>query len=386
MCNSVRVKLEQLIMKSLKALTYTLLLFLFILAGCQKENIEKAGDILPSGFKIDIPESLSDDGTYKTAPPDTLEGKDIYRHMRRFIYVGENASERVESILNTIRKYNLNREMSFSYTSKLDGRVKDAVVESNVEYDGRIWEFEMTISDAASESNDDKGIAMQIFWNRDPVEGIAVMKPEYLNINEKARWENAMVRIDYSQNPANTDGYDAIMIVSIAQLPATQTDRFSIKNMKMFVGQKGDRVDVAGNSDHPYAWLLVDTNPGLDWAFTASAYVSTNIGVASVGLPPNNLNNGSRDTLLGKYSIKNVLTVQYNQWFFNNYGRLPTPDELAAYLSNADSPGFFNRYGFVSAGTAPDSQYEPLEQAINSLTPYNPRLVANLRIEFKLAE
>jgi len=42
----------------------------------------------------------------------------------------------------------------------------------DVEFEGRQWEYQLTITDAESEENSDGGIGMQVFWNKQPVEGI----------------------------------------------------------------------------------------------------------------------------------------------------------------------------------------------------------------------
>ncbi|NJK86559.1 MAG: hypothetical protein HC906_11910, partial [Bacteroidales bacterium] len=48
---------------------------------------------------------------------------------------------------------------------------------------GENWEYQLTITDAESENNEDKGIGMQVFWRKNPIEGIALFKP--YNIDRK---------------------------------------------------------------------------------------------------------------------------------------------------------------------------------------------------------
>jgi hypothetical protein len=192
-----------------------------------------------------------------------------------------------------------------------------------------------------------------------------------------------MVEIDYSENPENTNGYDAIMAVAISNMPLDSTDRFSVRNLKMFVGRKGNRVDVYGNSDHPLAWLIIPrTRPGFDWAFVASSNMEQNIGVAEVGLPPNNLNVRSRNVILGTYSIYNVLYQELYQWILNSTGIPPDSTWLSARLQNAKSPGYFDANGFVQAGSAPSDGYQSLESTILQLVPYNPAEIADLQVSF----
>jgi hypothetical protein len=56
---------------------------------------------------------------------------------------------------------------------------------------------------------------------------------------------------------------------------------------------------------------------------------------------------------------------------------------VEAYLYNTDAPGFFAQGGFVTGGTSPAPEYDPLEMRLPSLSPYNPREIAMLSISFK---
>ena len=137
---------------------------------------QKDSGILPEHFKIDIPGSLSNNlkaASLKSTQADTVNGNIIYWYLNAYIAVGEGAADIVEAIMWSIRVYHIQDVISLSYTSKDDNRVKNLEVISNVEFQGRLWEYELTITDAGSEGNTDGGIGMQIFWNRSPVEGIA---------------------------------------------------------------------------------------------------------------------------------------------------------------------------------------------------------------------
>ena len=76
------------------------------------------------------------------------------------------------------------------------------------------------------------------------------------------------------------------MIVSIAGLPEIDPflAPFHMDGMKMFVGKKGDQVDVYGNSSHPNAKFLTE-KVGYNWAFVASGSASEDIAVVELGLP-----------------------------------------------------------------------------------------------------
>jgi hypothetical protein len=122
---------------------------------------------------------------------------------------------------------------------------------------------------------------------------------------------------------------------------------------------------------------------GFSWSFVASGFDSQNIAVAEVGLPPSNLDQSDRNVLLKEYSIKNVLTEQINEWFVDHFGIHPDSSDLASYLKNADAPGFFADRGFIQGGVAPGDEYNDLVNTINQLSPFNPKSVNELEINFK---
>jgi len=232
----------------------------------------------------------------------------------------------------------------------------------------------MTITDEGADDYDN--IAMQIFWDKNPIKGIAILNPYNIDRTTEPMYADAMYRIDYSEG--GEMGYSHHMIVAIDGLPLEDplTNPFSISTFKMFVGKNGDVVSVYGNSEHPNATFFTG-DVGFDWAFVAAGKESTDIGVAEVGLPSNTLNSNNRYELLVENSIKNVFTEQiYAVW--------PWIDSTSvqAYLYNTDAPGFFNQYGFVQGGTAPSPAYNSLVSVIAGLTPYNPAIINELEILF----
>jgi hypothetical protein len=267
--------------------------------------------------------------------------------------------------------------MSFSYESDEDGRTKNLEVIENVTFDGETWEYQLTITDADSEGNSDGGKAIQIFWNRNPIDGIAILKPYNIDRDTEDEFADAMFRIDY--NEEGTQEYDAYMMVYVTGLPLENPldNPYSMSTLKMFAGRKGDIIDVYGNSNHPNATLFAG-NSGFNWAFIASGDRESDIGVAEVGLPPSNLDEPSRSVLLDYYSIQNVFTRElYEVW--------PTLDSASveAYLFNTEAPGFFDTDGFIVGGTSPGSEYDEVENRLPNLSPYNPKEITNLSIEFK---
>jgi hypothetical protein len=351
-----------------------------IFTGCTEDGgPDFANDsILPESFAVDIPDALSSLSDYKSAAEiDTIKGNDIYEQLRTFIHVGDHAAEIVSEIINAISIYQINRPMSMSFEGDDDGRIKNLVVVADSEYDGVTWDFQLTISDADSEGNEDGGKALQIFWNRNPVKGIALLKPYNIDRMQDVELEDAMYRIDYNSNDVF---YDASMTVSIAGLPMVTPleNPYSMRALKLFAGKKGDIIDVYGNSDHPNA-ILISGDAGFNWAFVASGNEVNDLGVAEVGLPPSNLDEPSRSKLLGYYGIGEVFQREINAV----WGNLIPQTLIDAYLANTEAPGYFDTYGFVAAGVSPGPEYTELDSRLIDLSPYNPKEVGNISIQFK---
>ena len=367
-------------MKTTKVIFAIALFFsAMIFQSCQKNELEPVTqdqNIMPERFKVDIPNSISGANMYKDSNADTLQGGDIYGHLRTFINIGENAADIVGDIILAIGYHHLSQPMSFTYTSDDDGRLKNVVIVENAEFEGSLWESKMTITDEGPSTMKTTDIAMQIFWNKSPIQGVALMNPYNIDRTTDPMYVETMYRIDYSE--AGELGYEHHMMVTIDGLPLADPleDQYSMSTLKMFVGQNGDVVSVFGNSEHPNATFF-NGDTGFDWAFTAAGQNSTDIGVAEVGLPDDDLNSSDRYTLLVENSIKNVFTNQiYSVW--------PWIDSttVQSYLYNTDAPGFFDHDGFVQGGTAPNASYFPLMNVIAGLTPYNPAEIKVLEIVF----
>jgi hypothetical protein len=356
--------------------------FAMFFTSCTKDEVVPNGkdDILPARFSVAVPSAISESAAAKKAysSDDTIKGSDIYQHLETFIAVGDGAGEIIEGIITSIRYYHINKPLSMTYESDEDGRSKNLVVFENVSFESADWEFQMNISDAESEGNSDGGLGLQIFWNTNPIKGIAILKPYNINRTENELSDEAIFRIEYSE--AGEGGYDAQMLVSIAGLPLENPleNPYSVNTLKMFAGKDGDMVDVYGNTNHPNAKFFT-ADAGFNWAFVASADEAKDVAAAEVGLPPSNLNESDRSVLLVDYSIKNVFSNQINTVW-------PGIDQslVDAYLSNTGAPGFFNQTGFVTGGTSPGTEYNEVEGRIETLSPYNPSEVSEMHIEFKL--
>lgn len=367
-------------MKTVKVIfTLSVLFFAMSFQSCQKNDLgpdPQNDNIMPERFMVDIPESLSSAYSYKDSNIDTLQGNDVYEHLRTFIHVGEHAAEIVGEIILVISWHNLSQPMSFTFTGDDDGRQKYVEITENATFEGQKWQYKMTISDQGDNNNVLDNIALQIFWDKSPIKGIAMLNPYNIDRNTDPLFAETMYRIDYSEG--GELGYAHHMIVSIDGLPLEDpiTNPYSMSTMKMFVGKNGDVVSIYGNSEHPNASFF-SGQTGFDWAFTAAGKKSSDIAVAEVGLPPHTLNSNSRYELLVENSVQTVFEDQiYAAWPWIS------PDIVEAYLHNTEAPGFFDHYGFVQGGTAPTPAYNSLLNIIAGLTPYNPYEINNLQINF----
>ncbi len=375
--------------------------------SCEDNNVEPSSrdyGILPERFKVNVPSSLSNElkSTGLKSTNEEFSGNEIYEHLTNFIAIGEGAADIVEDVIWSIAIHKIDQVKLLEYVSEDDNRTKKLIVEANVEFHGRAWEYMLTIIDLDYESNEDGGIGMQVFWNTDVIEGITLIKPSNLNINDEREMADAMFSIEYSEGDAYD--YDAHMIVEVADMPLNTSDDFSVDALKMFVGKKGDIVDVYGNSNHPQATMF-GSEAGMNWAFVASGKESEDIGIAEVGLPASNLDATSRKILLEDNSIRNIfleylLNLEENKSLYALLGIETVEDlvsaiynpaldknaevlEIRNLLENSEAPGYFNNAGFVTAGEAPNNAYSALETSLLELTPYNPKSISELSIEFK---
>jgi hypothetical protein len=405
LCDTNENKLETnilklIIMKAKNIFIGTIaLVAISFFTSCDQQEVTPSGEdygILPERFKVDIPSSISSSEmkstSFKSTNGDTLSGNEIYEHLTNFIAIGEGSADLVELIIIAIKVHKIDQVKTLSYVSDEDNRLKNLVVHEGVEYSNRIWEYQLTVTDAESEGNEDGGIGMQVFWNKSPIAGIAVIKPYNMNRKDDKGAGDAIYKVEYSEE--GTDEYEAYMVVEIAgiPLPSAEQEPFAVNAIKMFVGKKGDRVDVYGNSNHPNAQFNYHDGEavGFNWAFVASGFESSDIGVAEVGLPASNADISSREAILVDNSIESVLSREMTNYIVAEYAAIGItldPAEVATYiapfLKNADAPGYFNNKGFVQAGTSPGEAYNELETSILELTPYNPLSIAELTIEFK---
>ncbi len=365
--------------KSLLFLLFCLALALFF--GCKKDEEDEPikDSILPKWVSIDIPEAISNSAgskkcTYQDIEP--IPGDSLYEMLRVFIHIGEASADLVSEIMNALSQHDINQAMTFSYISDEDGRTKNCVVVENVTVDGSNYEFKLTITDQ------DGNNALQVIWNRNPIEGITIIQPYNCNRTEPASLANLIYKVEYSE--VGDMGFDKHMIVTIAGAP--KEDDFYINNLKMFVGKTGDIIDVYGNSNHPDAVILT-TVGGLNWAFVARGDDVQKIGVAKVGLPSCIYEYNLTDSIFGPYSLENVLRNEITAYWEDSVSITPTQLDsiITLYIQNAQAPGYFGNNGFVSCATPVPTNPAGFTTEfidLSGLTPYKPKDINDLVIEF----
>ncbi len=335
-------------------------LTLFLFTAC--DSTELPEDVLPERFSISIPNSMSNPAE-KREDIQALSGDDIYEFMRVFIYVGESSADIVSEIMNVLRANHINQAMEFDYTSEDDNRKKHCVVTEQVEFNGVNYSYKLEITDAGVK-------ALQIFWNNEPVSGVAILKPSVLNINDNDN-PDAVMMIEYSETGEN---YTQEMTVSISGL---NLDVKPLNNLKMYVGKTGDIVYVKGNANLPNI-TIADTNHtgGYQWVFVAKGDETNDIAAAELALPPCNYT--SAETL-SPFALKTVLTAEINTVYPE-----ATAEQIALYLENTDAPGYFESSGFVSCGTNIPSNPAFSETFLDmqDMTPFIPKTVNDLNLMF----
>lgn len=362
-------------MKKTAILSAIVAVLILSLTTCKKHEHEEItpvtdDNVVPENMTIDVPDAISSptlQARYGESQGDGIKGSEVYKHLRVFINVGEGAADFVKKIMSAIRKHNINKAMSFTFTSNDDQRVKAVRVIQNAVLNSKTWEFKLTMKDA------DSSMALEIFWDRNPVKGIATVCPKNLNRNETM--DTAVhYQVDYTESDSV---YEKRMIVSVSGIP--KKDNFSMNTLKMFVGKKGDVLDIYGNSNHPDI-ILIDTTytGGRNWAFVAHANNAINMGVAKVALPPSSTNTNS--SLFSAYSIYKVLESEIKT-------RYPGADSatIATYLKEAKEPGYFKSpNGYIASGdTIPDASFTQTFVDLSKLKPYIPSEIANLVVKFQ---
>jgi hypothetical protein len=361
-------------MKKINLLNLALVMFLsfVIITGCKKEVKEVN---VPTKMTITIPSSLNQPGTTKSAKAgvEPLKGNDIYSNLRLFIGVGAGGAKIIDDIIFAVKVYNLTSLKSpVSFRSAQDGNIKTLTVSENGDFHGTTYEWKMVITDEGGAK------ALELFFNTNPVKGVAIYQASKLNHED---WfskvhPNAIVQIEYSEAEQK---YEKQMIVSIAGLQVITAN--GLNNMKLFVGQNGDKLDIFGNSNHPTCIIFDNSHQnGRDWAFVAHTNTTADVSVAQVALPETTVDVIDAN-FWTNYNIKKVLNDEI-QKVYNGSAPQNILDE---YLQNAEAPGYFKAgVGFVSSGTnvPADAAFTPALINLSDLTPYIPVNIKNMTLPF----
>lgn len=344
------------------------------LAGCKKDNSSiPVSKNLPSQIVVNLPSSISSDqATSQRAQSDTIKGGEIYNSLRVYIKIGERAADVIQQIIIALRANNVDKPMTFTFVSNDDQRTKTCVVTANASFNSKTYELKLNMTDGTD-------TAMQIFWNTNPMEGLAIL--DAYQIDHTALKTNIRYQVEFG---TTAPGYDKYMVVSIAGLPVTGI--YDLNNLKLFAGLKGNIVEVYGNSNHPNAMFVDTTTMGFDYAFTGRADTVKNIGVVNLGLPATTLN--ATDSVFTTYSIYNLLSTKYHQ-VWGPYANTPAKKHwldstINSLLITAQIPAYFKNSGFIGCGATLPAGLGFTSDFVNikSLKPYVPLDIKNLKITF----
>lgn len=334
--------------------------------SCKKRS---DSDVVPDNIKVKLSDAISvpDLDKKELILLDTISGRDLYQNLRTLIYVSDFASTLIESTLQSVKLYKIDKPMQFSYISFDDDEVKNVIVTEAANYDKLLWDYGLVITN----DKDQKGF--ELFWNMNPLKVIAILKPGTYN-SKALVMRNAMIRVDYSESD---QFYDRTMMVRIAQMDSL--DRKFMKNMKIFLGQKGDNIDFFGNTIHPSGYIMnPDYTGGLAWSFKGRNNTNLDIAVAKCALPPVSLSNTKMATLWMDYSMDTVLQKDME----SVYTDVPV-EMLEPYLVNARGLAYFiGPAGFAGSGDTPpaNSGFTSTFIDLGNLEPWAPQDVYNMSI------
>lgn len=346
-----------------------LLLVVFIWSCSEDETQTKklSEGTLPESFTVDIPSTLSNKNGLSAGRvwnKEEISGSLIYGHLREFIYVGEEAAHVLQEIIAVVGLSQTANVETFTITSEDDGRSKVFTFKDDATYSGVSYDHEMTVED------EDGDLALQVVWNTNPVSGVAILNPYYINRLEGEKFMETFYRLDYEES---IDGETKTMTVTVDGFPNHE----EISKLKMTVEKVGDTYQVYGNSNHPNLTLIneeltVDRN----YAFVARADDANDVAVAEVALPPSSIDT---DDVMVDYSIYSVFDAEIKSMGVSDQ------DLIDGYLANAVPPAYFDKAtGFLGAGESVPEQAGFTSEFVDlsGLSPYVPNDVANLSVEF----
>lgn len=346
-------------------------IFLIACSDDEETVVDRVEVQIPENFTIDIPNSISNNqngslsGRMEGDGDGIIEGNEIYEAVPYFIHLGEEASKIVEVIFPVATVLELANVSSVTYTSDEDGREKRTDLTNNVNRGGKSYTYELTTYDVL-----DNAQGLQMFWNVNPVEGVAILRPYDLNRSGDAN-PPAIIKIEYSEVSAN---YEATMIVSVSGIDPVVD---GLDNLKLWAGRNGDVVDVIGNSNHPDL-ILFDENfsGGRNYAFVGRGNEVTDLGVINLALPPSNV---TTNDILDSYSVYSVLFNEID----GLVGDFLTQQQIDDILAETSSPAFFNELGFITSGLENQpSGFTNEFIDISNLTPFIPNDIKTQQVAF----
>ncbi len=364
---------------------YLLLLTIgWLLFSCEvpeEDELVSSSGIMPTEFKIDIPDALNDElvtsarFSQKSAS-DTIQALELYELTRAYVEIGENSAELVETIMISLNTFVGVGFTSASYTSNDDGREKTITIYEDVLKEGKLWAYEALIVDESGNK------ALQVLWSDSPLSGIAIISPYEIDRTntESARSPDALYRIDY--NTAPTSGsYVATMDIQITGLVVTSADSNAVDNFKMSVGRtaNGD-VEVRGNSNHPLLKFDQGSSEyGMNYVFVGRGNEANDRAVVQIALPASSVS--TTTNLFGTYSIYETYKTA-----ILSEGRANASDVdayLTAHLGNHEPPAYFRSTRFIGAGTSERPVDFSADFAdLSTLTPFAPTVIRDLTLDF----
>ena len=359
-------------MRVFKVLLALLTLSIFI--ACSEDEDPSASVSVPQQFSVDIPPSLSSAAATGISgregdSDEVIEGEDIYEALRYYIHLGEQSAEILEITLIIASAFEQGNVVAISFVSDDDQREKRIDLVENVTRGGNDYQYEMTMVDTENED-----LALQLLWNTEPVEGIAILNPYNLDRSDEEATQDAFYRIDYTEDHPD---YEQAMTVSISG--AEVEENGDIDNLKMFAGRNGDIVEVMGNSNHPNINIIdPDFIGGRNYAFVARGDEVSDVAVVNLWLPPSDVSTNDFDAG-DEYSVFSVLEAEINavtDGFF-------TEEEIASILSEANSPAYFNSSGFITSGVDnKPASFSDTFVDLTGMTPFVPNDIQNLAVDF----
>jgi len=357
-------------------------LFTTLITGCKKDKKEEPlpqENIIPERFYVEIPDAINSATNPQNKKEDEIQGGDVYKHIRNFIHIGDEAAKTMRDLLIAFRKLNIYGVKTVTFKANEDGRMKKIEITEKQNYEGTTWQYKMIVTDESSKEN-----AIHFYWNIKSIKGIAFLHFYNINQNIEKRFTNTMYKIEYNEDAKGN--YQKEMTVSLTNLPEEKSDgtfdKNYVKSLKMFVGKKDNMVEIYGNSHHPTVRFIDTANVwagGRNYAFVARCNDALNIAVAEVGLPPLTAEETGNE-LLKKYSVYKIFSDE-----IHSIG-IKDQTVIDSFLKNTKPPGYFmGGKGFVSSGDSIPStnKTEYLElKDLSKLSPFKPKDVAELVIKF----